>query len=106
MAAIIGADGGAQLAIGPRAAELLDPGMLVRRHRLLGELAADPIRFLGENYALAVARRRQRRGTAAEPAADNDHVGAEFARRSSGSKRPQRPGSGTCICQEVTSVHE
>jgi hypothetical protein len=38
-----------QPAVARRATHLLDPGMLVRRHRLGGELAADPIRLLGEH---------------------------------------------------------
>jgi hypothetical protein len=38
-----------QAAVARRAAQLLDPGMLVRRDRLGGELAADPVRLLGEH---------------------------------------------------------
>ena len=39
-----------QAAVARRASHRLDPGMLVRRDRLGGELAADPIRLLGEHY--------------------------------------------------------
>ncbi len=78
VAAVVFADAAAQVAIGAGGAELLDPGVFVGRHGLLGELAAEPVGFLGEQYATTGAGRRERRGTTAQAAADDDDIRPHF----------------------------
>ena len=74
--AVVVADAVAVGAVAPRAAERLDPGVLVGRDGLRGELAADPVGLLGHHHAQAVAQRGQRGGAAAGAAADDRHVAA------------------------------
>ena len=59
-------------------AELLDPGVLVRRHGLAGELPAEPVGLLGEHDAAPGTQRAERGGDAAEPAADHQHVACQI----------------------------
>ncbi len=61
------------------AAEGLDPGILIGRDGLGGELAADPIGFLGNDDAHAIAGGSQGRGAPAGSAADDGHIATEFA---------------------------
>src|SRR5262249_50733547 len=72
-------DAGAELAVGLRAAALLDPGVLVRRNALRGELPADPVVLLGEDHLEPVAGRRQGARDPADTAADDDCVGLQLA---------------------------
>jgi hypothetical protein len=50
--------------------------VLVGRHRLARELPADPVSRLAHDDVEPAAGRRDRRGDAAEPAADDEDVGA------------------------------
>ena len=80
-------------------AELLDPGMLIRRNGLGSELAPDPIGFLREHDAHAVAEGGERGCETTDSAADNGHVAVEFAaspRRMRRRLRKQRRQSGRC----------
>ena len=67
--------------VGERAAEHLDPGMLIGRDSLCGELSPQPIGFFGQDYAQAVSSGRQRRRASAGTATDNGHVASQFPRR-------------------------
>ena len=55
MPPVVVADPLAERLVARVAAELLDPGMLVGRHGLRGELAADPVGGLGHDDASAPA---------------------------------------------------
>src|SRR5690606_10455767 len=72
------ADAVAQLAIGAGDAELLDPGMLIGRHGLARELAAEPVEFLGENDGAAGAQGAESRGDATEAATDDEKISGKF----------------------------
>ena len=82
VAPVVVADAGAQFAIPARRTVRLDPLVLVGRHALLGELAADPVGFLGQRDAQARPGRGQRCRHAAQPSARNYHV--ESPRRGGG----------------------
>ena len=56
--------------------ELLDPWVLVRRDRLVRELTAQPVRFLGEDHGPPEARGGERRRAGPEASADDRDVGA------------------------------
>ena len=86
MIAIILADGIPVVAIGAGAAELLDPGMLVRRNALGGELAADPVCLFRQDDAHAVAQSGERGGASTDAGTDNRDVGMKVAGRSGGDK--------------------
>ncbi|GAB4000701.1 hypothetical protein GCM10029992_33470 [Glycomyces albus] len=68
----------AQAPVGGGDAELLDPRGLVGRDRLAGELAADPVVFLGEDDVAARSQRGERGGDATEAAADDEDLGSQF----------------------------
>src|SRR5271165_4609335 len=87
MIAIILANGVSVIAIGARAAELLDPRMLVRRHALGGELAADPIGLFCKNDAHSVAQSGQGGGASTDACADNRDVSMKFAGGGGGDER-------------------
>ena len=78
VAEVIIADALAEVEVGTGAAEGFDPGVLVGRNGLGGELAADPIGFFGQDDAEAVAGGGQRGRAAARATADDDEVGGEF----------------------------
>jgi len=63
------------LAVAARAAKLLNPAVLVRRHCLCRQLAANPVRFLRQDDAVAQAGRRHRRRHATGAAADDQDIG-------------------------------
>ena len=73
--AVVGADRLAQRPVAGGAAEVLDPRVLVGRHGLARELAAEPVRLLAEHHARAALRGGQRGRHAAEPAPRYEHVG-------------------------------
>jgi hypothetical protein len=50
--------------------------MLVGRHRLRGELTADPVGRLGEQHLAPGAVRRERRGNASEASAHDQDLGS------------------------------
>ena len=52
--------------------------MFVRRHRLTRELPADPIGFLGNDYAQTIPCSRERSRATAQPTADDDEISFEF----------------------------
>jgi hypothetical protein len=79
--AVVRADAVAQPAVAPRASEPLDPGVLVERHRLTGELAAEPARLLDQHDARAAVACRERRGDTTQPAADDEHLRSSLAHR-------------------------
>src|SRR5438045_2922588 len=62
----------AKPAIAPRAAELFDPPMLIRRHRLRSQLPAKPVGFFGDNDAFAECRGDQRSSDTTRAAADDE----------------------------------
>ena len=74
--AVVRADAVAQRAVARRAAVRLDPRVLVRRHRLARELPADPVGRLAHDDVEPAAGGGDRRRHAAEPAADDQDVGA------------------------------
>jgi hypothetical protein len=75
MGAVVRTDALAQRAVARRASEALDPRVLVGRHGLRGELAADPVALLGQNHAAPGTACRERRGDAAEAAAHDQDLG-------------------------------
>ncbi|CAM5495478.1 hypothetical protein SVIOM342S_01811 [Streptomyces violaceorubidus] len=75
---VVLADALAQSPVGGGGAELFDPRVLVGRHGLAGELAADPVRLLGQDDAAAGPAGGEGRGDAAESAADDEDVGFRY----------------------------
>lgn len=73
--AVVVADGLAQGAVRGGGAELLDPRVLVRRDRLRGELAADPVRLLGEDDGAPRPAGGDGGGDPAESGAHDEDVG-------------------------------
>src|SRR5699024_2783869 len=55
-------------------AELVDPRVLVGRYALRGDLAADPVRLLGEDHASAQLRRGECRRDPTKSAADDENI--------------------------------
>ncbi len=47
-----------KLSVTAGSSELLDPGMLIGRDGLSGQLPPDPIGFFGKNYAVPISSRR------------------------------------------------
>ena len=76
--AIVVAHAGSQRQVAACATDGLDPRILVGRYRLLGELSADPIGFLGHDHAEPTTRGGQRGGAASETAADDHEIGGQF----------------------------
>jgi hypothetical protein len=76
-------------AIGAVAAEALDPRMLVGRHGLGRDLAADPVGLLGQDHVEPGPARGERGGAAAEAPADDHEVGGHLPRAARGPGRPQ-----------------
>src|SRR5205823_5828862 len=82
--------------VGAGAAELLDPGVFVRRDGLRRELSADPVGLVGDDDRHAVTQGRKRGGDAAGPASDHRDIAAELARaRRSEERRGERSEDGT-----------
>ena len=79
VAPVVGADAPAEVPVGARGAEVLDPAVFIRRDGLLGQLAADPCRFFRHHDAEAVARQGERRRAPADTTADDDGVHAHPA---------------------------
>ena len=90
--AVVRADPVAQPAVRRRAAAPLDPAVLVRRHGLAGELAAEPVGGLGHHDGAPARRRRQRRGDAAEAAAHDQDVAPPLGHRIPSSRVGRREG--------------
>ena len=65
--------------------------MFVRRHRLRGDLPADPIGLFGENDALAVPERAERGRDAAEATTNDRDITLQLAQPS---VRQQEQGAG------------
>ena len=82
---VVRADSLAERRVAARARRAFDPGVLVRRHRLGGELSAEPVELLDEHYPGAEARRGERRRHPAEAAADDEDIGTHLA----GAARPK-----------------
>ena len=106
MAPVVGANGPAELGVALRGDHAFDPRVLVGRHALRGELAAQPVELLDQDHALAKPRGGQRGRHAAEAAADDQHAGGLFvAARRGGQRggghgapclnRPSAPGGGS-----------
>ena len=74
VAPVVVADAVAQRPVAGGDAELLDPGCSSGGHGLAGELPAEPVVLLGQDDRAAGPQRGQRRGDAAEPAADDEDV--------------------------------
>jgi hypothetical protein len=62
-----------KLAVTPSAARLLDPRMLIGRHRLGGELTSDPKSLFGEHNALSRTARSQGCRHTPDPTPDNEY---------------------------------
>ena len=75
VAAVVVADGAAERAIRCGRPKHLDPGMLVGRHPLGGELPAQAIMPGGQNHPVPPPPCCEGRGHAAETAANNEHLG-------------------------------
>ena len=92
--AVVRADAVAQRAVGRGDAEPLDPGVLVGRHGLAGELAADPVGRLGQHDRAPgpprPARRRPRR-------ARRRRSGRRRGARTGGANGQAGPGSATIV---------
>src|SRR5688500_1933828 len=67
-----------QAAVAGGDAELFDPAMLIGRHGLAGELAAEPVILLGQDNAAAIAQGGQGRGDAAKATANHQDIGTIF----------------------------
>ncbi len=89
--AVVRADAVAQRPVGRGAAVGLDPRVLVRRHGLARELPADPVGRLGQHDVEPASRRRDRGRDAAEPAADDQDVGAPLDQSRERRARPPPP---------------
>ena len=76
--AVVGPDAVAQRAVAGRAAEPLDPRVLVGRHRLARELPPDPPRRSGEHDGRPAVGGGERSGHGTEPGAGDQHVGFAF----------------------------
>lgn len=63
-----------ELPISPRAAELFDPGVFVRRNALRGELPSNPKRLFRQDHTVTQGRRRHRRRTPSGASADDEDV--------------------------------
>jgi hypothetical protein len=74
VSAIVVADLPPQLAIAGGGAELLDPGVLVRRDRLVRELAADPMGLLRENDPASEPRGSEGGSAGTQPSADDGNI--------------------------------
>jgi len=90
--AVVLADALAEGAPGSGAAEHFDPGMFVRRHRLRGELAADPAGLLGHDHAQAGAAGGQRGGATARAAAHDGDIAGDLP--AGGPGREGKNGNG------------
>lgn len=75
--AVVGADEFAVAAVVARAAEMRDPAVLVGRHGLRGELAADPGELFGHDDGAAGLGDRERGGDAADSASDHGDITRE-----------------------------
>ena len=87
-------------AVGERAAEHLDPWMLIRRDGLRGELASQPIGLFGDDDTQAVASGCQRSGAPAGPAAEDGHVTAQLVR---GGEIPGNEQNATNRREEISA---
>jgi hypothetical protein len=56
--------------------------VLIGRDALRRQLAAEPVGLLGEDHRRAAARRGQRGGHAAQPAAGDQHIGSAHFHKS------------------------
>jgi hypothetical protein len=74
MVAIILPDAVAQGPVRTGSAELFNPTMLIGRHRLACQLAANPIVFLGHDDLFAGPGGGQSRGNPSQSATDNDDI--------------------------------
>ena len=92
------------IAIGPvtgGAAKLFDPGMFIRRHRLAGELPAQPVGRFGQYDAHAITRRGQRGGTASDAPADDGYIALNFRRL----REERKYGNRNGLTQKITTTH-
>jgi hypothetical protein len=87
---VVVADPFTKLPVQGGAAELFDPGMLVGRYRLGGQLAAHPIGLLGEDDLAAQLAGAERGRNPAKAAADDEDLGAELRRDGPGRLRSRR----------------
>ena len=107
MVAIVIADALPECPVRCTRAELLDPGMLVGRDGLGGELAADPVGRLGQYDRAAGPKRGQRRGAAPEAAPHDHHIRGDLGLSQRGWACACRPGLGRQQgCQPITTVLE
>ena len=98
MTAIVGAHAFAKRAVARRAAEALDPAVLIGRHGLRGELNADPRVLLCEDHLSSRTREGERRSDAADTGTDDEDVAIESGdqgghaakHRERGTRRPMR----------------
>ena len=77
--AVVPAHEVAEAAVAAGASVLLDPRVLVGRHGLAGELAADPVGLLGHHHAAAHGCGRHGRGAAARSPAHHQDIRVAFA---------------------------
>src|SRR5690606_40791732 len=72
--AVVGANAVAKRSVRTGAAELLDPGVLVRRHGLAGELPTYPIVLFGDDHRPAAPQGRQCRCDSPDTPSDDQDV--------------------------------
>jgi hypothetical protein len=77
--AVVRPDAVAQLPVAGGAAEALDPRVLVRRHRLRGQLPAQPVGLLREQHRATPPQGGERRRHTAQTATDDEDVRAGHA---------------------------
>src|SRR5690242_6659346 len=113
MSSVIVADSPPECEIRGIAAELLNPGVLIRGHRLLRELASDPVGELRQDDGFPRPERRERGCAATEPAANHGDVDSKLVRldrlsccaRQTRPRRKQTSESEATIFQEVPAPH-
>ena len=102
--AVVRADRLAQGAVARGAAEVLDPRVLVERHGLARELAAEPVGLLAQHDARAPIGRGQRGRHAAQPAARDQHVGPRAQIDDPEKKKNQTSKASAAISTVPTST--
>src|SRR5262249_49723511 len=90
-----------QLKVTSSSSEALDPGVLIRRHRLAGQLTANPVCFFSHDHPQTGTRGSQRCSATAQATANNDDISREFVARPfysanncPGLRLPQTVGNG------------
>ncbi len=79
VATVVVANSIAETPVTRGAPKTLDPAVLIRRHRLCGQLAANPVRLFRQDNRGASLGRRQRRRKSAHTSANNQDIGLQLS---------------------------